>query len=114
MKKEDSILSDRLKKIMFRIDDASFTQGIIRRHLTEQKKIDYKPFPGFGLLITGISAVIVSMGLILSIKTKTELIKGFAMTDEYGLVMLVVSLIFLVSVWMDSFIITQNHTRANI
>jgi hypothetical protein len=114
MNKNDRILSDLIKKSMYRIEDESFTKDILRMHLSRQKKSTYKPFPNFGLLITGISSVIISIGLIISVKTKTELIKGFVLTEEYGLVLLVISLVFLVSVWMESFTTPKGNAPGKI
>lgn len=111
MKKTDRILSDLFKKNMHKIEDESFTEKIINMHLSKQKIPVYKPFPNFGLLIIGISSVIISIGLIFSLKIKIALFEGFVFTEQYGLILLLISLIFLIFVWIEN-IITPNNRAA--
>jgi len=104
MKKTEKILGDLLRKNMHKIEDESFTENIITLHLLKQKKSVPKPFPDLILLIIGISAVLISIGLILSIRINIEIFKGFTFTEQHGLILLIISLIFLISTWLDSFI----------
>jgi putative copper export protein len=109
MKDSDHIIGDLLKKHMQEIEDDSFTERIVRMHLSKQKKPVYKPFRNFGLLIIGFSSVFISAGLILSLLTKTVLIKNFIFTAQYGLILLLVSLIFLISVWIENAIAPKSR-----
>jgi hypothetical protein len=104
MKKSDKILYDLLKKNMQIIEDDTFTERIIKIHLSRQKKPVHKPFLNFNLLIIGISLVIISIGLSLSSITNTILIKDFNFTEQHSWILLSISLIFLISVWIMNFI----------
>jgi hypothetical protein len=114
MEKTDRILSDLLKKNMHKIEDELFTKRIINMHLSLQKKTVYKPFPNFSLLIIGISSVIISIGLIFSLKIKIVLFEGFVFTEQYGLILLLISLIFLISTWIENFITPKKRASSNI
>jgi cytochrome c biogenesis protein CcdA len=114
MKKSDKILNDLFKKNMQKIEDDSFTERIINIHLSRQKKPIYKPFLNFDLIIIGISSVFISIGLIFSIITKTILVENFVFTEQYGLILLLISLIFLISVWIENFIAPKNRVSNKI
>jgi hypothetical protein len=114
MKKTDKILSDLFKKNMHKIEDESFTEKIINMHLLKQKWPVSKPFPNFGLLIIGISSVIISFGLILSLKIKIAIFDGFTFTELHGLILLLISLIFLFYTWIDSFITPKKKVTGNL
>jgi len=114
MKKTEKILGDLLRKNMHKIEDESFTENIITLHLSKQNKSVPKPFPDLILLIIGISSVLISIGLILSIKLNIELFKGFAFTEQHGLILLIISLIFLISTWIDSYITTKKRFTGSI
>jgi hypothetical protein len=114
MKKTDRILSDLFKKNMHKIEDDSFAERIINMHLSKKEKLIYKPFPNFGLLIIGISSVIISIGLLFSLKIKIALFEGFVFTEQYGLILLLISLIFLISTWIENFITPKKRATSNI
>ena len=114
MKKTDRILSDLFKKNMHKIEDESFTERIINMHLLKQNKPVFKPFPNFGLLIIGISLVIISIGLIFSLKIKIALFEGFVFTEQYGLILLLISLIFLISIWIESLFTPKKRATSNV
>lgn len=110
MEKSDKILSDLLKKNIKKIEDDSFTDRIIKIHLSRQNRPAFKPFINFDLLIIGISSVFISIGLIFSLFTKIELIENFAFTEQYGLIILLISLLFLIYSWIENFIVPKNKT----
>jgi hypothetical protein len=103
MKKSEKIISDSLKKNMHKIEDDSFTERIIKLHLTRLKNPVYKPFQNFGSLIIGISSVIISTGLILLTKIKIFSTDYFVLKEQYGSILLMISLIFLISNWIEFF-----------
>lgn len=114
MKKTDRILRDIFKNNLHKIDDESFTARIIEMHLSRQKKSAYKPFPNFGLLIIGLSSVIISIGLAFSLKIKISLLEGFNFKEQYGQILLIISLIFLISVWIENYLTPKNKPEDNI
>lgn len=114
MKKTERILGDLLRKNMHKIEDESFTERIIALHLSKQNRFVSKPFPNFNLLIIGISSVIISIGLILSLKIKIAIFEGFTFTEQHGLILLLISLIFLISTWIDSFITPKKRVTSSI
>jgi cytochrome c biogenesis protein CcdA len=109
MKKSDKILSELLKKNILEIDDDSFTRRIVNIHLSTRKKTSYKPFLNFNILIVGISSVLISIGLVLSIITKTEAIENLVFKEQYGIVILIISLLFLIYFWVDDLIIPKQR-----
>lgn len=114
MNKSDKILSDLFKKNMQKIEDDSFTERIINLHLSKQKRPFYKPFKNFDLIIIGISSVLISIGLISSLITNTVLIKNLVFTEQHGLILLLISLIFLISVWIENFVSPKNKAHIKI
>jgi hypothetical protein len=101
MKESDKIISDSLKKNMHKIEDDLFTERIIKLHLSSPKNPIYKPFHNFGSLIIGISLVIISIGLILLMKIKILSTEYFVFKEQYGSILLMISLIFLISNWIE-------------
>jgi hypothetical protein len=101
MKESEKFISDTLKKNMYKIDDDSFTERIVKTHISRQKNPIYKPFLNFGSLIAGISSVIISIGLILLMRTKILSFDYFVYKEQYGLILLIISLIFLISSWIE-------------
>jgi len=101
MEESEKIISDVLKKNMYKIEDDSFTERIIKLHLSNLKNPAIKPFLNFGSLIIGISSVIISIGLILLLRTKLLSDYHFVFKEQYGLILLMISLIFLVSNWIE-------------
>jgi hypothetical protein len=101
MEESEKIISDVLIKNMHKIKDDSFTERIIKLHLSSLKNPVIKPFLNFGSLIIGISSVIFSIGLILLMRTKLLSDYHFVFNEQYGLILLIISLIFLVSNWIE-------------
>jgi hypothetical protein len=108
MEKSDKLIKDLLKMNMQKIEDVSFNEIIINCHFNRQKKSIFKPFLNFGSLIFGISSVIISIGLILMTKTDIFLDDYFVFKEQYGLILLIVALIFLISNWIENFITPKN------
>lgn len=114
MEESEKIISDSLKKNMHKIEDDSFTERIVKLHLSSLKNPVYKPFLNFGSLIIGISSVIISIGLILLIRTKNLSVDYFAIKEQYGLILLIISLIFLISNWIEYSPATKNKIIGKI
>jgi uncharacterized membrane protein YcjF (UPF0283 family) len=110
MKEFDNIIRDSFKKNMEKLEDDSFTGKIVETHLSRQRISISKPFLNFGSLLIGISSVIISIGLILLFKTNNVLVDNFEFKEQYGLILLLISLIFLVSNWIENF--TANNKQA--
>ncbi len=109
MKQPDKILGDLFKNSMQKIEDDSFTDRIVEKHLSSRPRPASKPFFNFNLIIIGISSVLISAGIVISILTKTVLLENFVFTGQHGLILLLISLIFLVSVWAEDFIYPKNR-----
>jgi len=101
MKESEKIISDSLKKNMHKIEDDSFTDKIIKLHLSSPKNSAYKPFLNFGSLIIGISSVIISIGLILLTRTNILSADYSLFKEQYGTILLMISLIFLIFNWIE-------------
>jgi hypothetical protein len=104
MEKSDKLIKDLLKKNMQKIEDVSFTEKIINMHLSKQQKPIYKPFLNFGSLIIGISCVIISIGFIIITRTDIFSLDDFVFNEQYGLILLIIALIFLIYNWIENFI----------
>jgi len=114
MKTTERILGDLLRKNMHKIEDELFTKNIITLYLSKQNRSVSKPFPNFILLIIGILSVIISIGLILSLKTKIVISEGFTFTEQHGLILLLISLVFLIFIWIDSLITPKKRVTGSI
>jgi len=114
MKESEKIISGSLRKNMHKIEDNLFTERIVKMHLSRQQNPVYKPFLNFGSLIIGISSVIISIGLILLMRTKILSVDYFIFKEQYGLILLIISLIFLISNWIEYFPATKNKITGKI
>jgi hypothetical protein len=103
MKTKDELIKKTLQSNVQRIDDKSFTYGIVENHLVKKQIVKYRPFINFFSLILGLSAVILCIGLVFLIKQNNEWIKEIGLTENHGLVILMLSFIFLIYKWVDEF-----------
>ena len=103
MKENNDYIKRALQSKMRRIDDDSFTRKIIDVHLIKNQSIKNKPFINFKSLIIGLSAVILSIGLFLLIRQNSEWISGIGLTENHGLILFVLSIIFLIYKWIEEF-----------
>jgi hypothetical protein len=104
MKRSDKIIRDILKKNIHRIEDDSFTERIIKIHLAAHKKPSFKPFFNFDLLVIGMLSVVISIGLVYSVIAKIELVQNLVIKEQYCLIILTLSLLFLIYFWLEDFI----------
>ncbi|MFA5752888.1 MAG: hypothetical protein WC128_05670 [Bacteroidales bacterium] len=95
MKTNDDYIKKALQQNIQRIDDDSFTNSIVAKHLAEKKIIKIRPFINFLPMIIGLSTVILSIGFILLIRQNIDWIEGIGFTENHGLIILSTSIIFL-------------------
>ncbi len=96
MKNSDDFIRVSLRKGMQKIDDDSFTDRIVEMHLSKKGQSEFKPFLNFGSLIIGISSLIISIGLILSIRISDQLLKSINLSEQDCFILFLLSLIFLI------------------
>lgn len=103
MKTKDEIIKRALKSNIQQIDDQSFTIGIVENYLVKRQIVKHRPFINFFSLIIGLSAVIISIGLVLLIKQNNDWIREIGLTENHGLIILTLSFIFLIYKWVEEF-----------
>jgi|WetSurMetagenome_2_1015567.scaffolds.fasta_scaffold96566_2 hypothetical protein len=108
MEESDQIIKELLKKNMHKIEDDSFTGRIVKMHISKQQSPVYKPFLNFRSLIIGISFVIINIGFILLTRTNS-LSVDFEFNEQYALILLIISLIFLISTWFEDFTVRKGQ-----
>ena len=113
MKENDNIIKKTLQSNIQRIDDDSFTKSIIEKHLAKKQVIKNRPFINFMSLIIGLSSVIISIGFVLLIRQNCERINGMNLTENHGLILLALSIIFLIYKWVEEYTAPNvgNHTK---
>lgn len=104
--------NDNLKKIlqskMLRINDDSFTDRIVKIHLAKKQEVKSRPFINFMSLIIGLSAVIVSIGLVILLRQNNEWINEIGLNEQHGLILFVLSIMFLIYKWIEEFTAPSN------
>jgi hypothetical protein len=114
MKAFDDQIRKALQKNMLRIDDESFTERIIKDHLSGKVVIQSKPFINFKSLVIGISLVIVSIGLIWFIGN-TNLKFGTTVLNElHGLIIFSISILFLIFKWLEELFLSKTSFTNNL
>jgi cytochrome c biogenesis protein CcdA len=101
MKKIDSILKDNLKNNIQRIEDDNFTERIVEKHLSKGKRTANRPFLNFASFIIGISAVLLSIGLVILFKTENIVIDYIIFKEQHGMILILISLLFLIYKWIE-------------
>jgi predicted neutral ceramidase superfamily lipid hydrolase len=104
MKEFDDIIKNALLKNMQRINDDSFTENIIKDHLSKKTKIKYKPFLNFVSLIIGLSFVFISIGFILLIRNNFLNVETIELNEQHGLILFALSFVFLIYKWLEDYI----------
>jgi uncharacterized membrane protein YkgB len=103
MRAKDEIIKKTLKSNIQQIDDNYFTKRIVENHLVKNQIVKHRPFINFFSLIIGLSAVIISIGLVLLIKQNNDWIREIGLTENHGLIILTLSFIFLIYKWIEEF-----------
>lgn len=109
MKDYDNIIRASLKKNGETLEDSSFTLKIVNAHLSRKIISANNPFLNFGTLVIGIVLVIISAGLILLLKVYNIVIDSFVFTEQCGLILLLLSLIFLGSTLIGNLTIKKRQ-----
>lgn len=111
MKTNDDNIKKALQYNIQRIEDDSFTNSIIAKHLADKKIIKIRPFINFLPMIIGLSTVILSIGFVLLIRQNNDWIEGIGFTENHGLIILATSIIFLLYNILEEF--TAPNMRYN-
>ncbi len=93
------VLQDNIQ----RIDDSSFTDRILAKHLADKEIIKNSVFLNFLPMIIGLSTVILSIGLVVLIRQNNDWINEIGFTENHGLIILTISIIYLIYKLMEEF-----------
>lgn len=103
MKTNDDYIKKAFQQNMQRIEDDSFTNSIVTKHLADNKIIRTSAFINFLPMIIGLSTVILSIGLVVLSKQNSDWINEIGFTENHGLIILTISIIFLIYKLMEEF-----------
>ncbi len=92
-----------LKSRMQQFDDNSFTKKIVDLHLANKQEITCRPFINFLSLIIGLSSLFVNIGLVVTLKQDYSWINGIGITEQHGLLLIAISIIFLIYKFIEEF-----------
>ena len=105
MRAFDDQIRKALQKNMLRIDDKSFTERIIKDHLSGKVVKKRNPFINFKSLVIGISLVILSIGLLWFIVNMSLKFGNIELNELHGLVIFSISILFLIFKWMEEILL---------
>jgi len=104
MKTNDDDIKKALQYKIQRIDDDSFTNNIVAKHLADRKIIkNNNTFINFLPMIIGLSTMILSVGFVLLVRQNNDTIKEIGFTENHGLIILATSIIFLIYKILEEF-----------
>lgn len=109
MKTNDDDIKKALQYKIQRIDDDSFTNNIVAKHLADRKIINNNTFINFLPMIIGLSTIILSVGFVLLVRQNNDTIKEIGFTENHGFIILTTSIIFLIYKILEEF--TAPNTR---
>ncbi len=110
MKTNDDDIKKALQSNIQRIHDDSFTNRIVAKHLADKNIFKNNAFINFLPMIIGLSTMILSIGFILLIRQNNNWITEIGLTEKHGLLILVISIIFLIYKMLEEF--TAPNTRS--
>jgi|LSQX01.1.fsa_nt_gb predicted neutral ceramidase superfamily lipid hydrolase len=100
-------IDDDIKKVLQdniqRINDNSFTDRILTKHLADKKSIKNSVFMNFLPMIIGLSTLILGIGLVALIRQNNDWINEIGFTENHGLIILTISIIFLIYKLIEEF-----------
>jgi predicted neutral ceramidase superfamily lipid hydrolase len=100
-------VNDNIKKALQykiqRIDDDSFTRRIVDTHLAKKQVVRRRPFINFLSFVIGLSSLLFSIGLVILIRLNYDLINGLGITEQHGLILASISIIFLIYKLIEEF-----------
>lgn len=103
MKTNDDYIKKTFRHNIQRIEDDSFTNSIVAKHLADRKIIKNRAFINFLPMIIGLSTVILSIGLVVLIRQNNDWINKTGFTENNGLIILTISFIFLIYKLLEEF-----------
>lgn len=101
MKANDDYIKKVFQQNLQRIEDDSFTNSIVTKHLANKKIIRTSAFINFLPMIIGLSTVILSIGLVALVRQNNDWIREIGFTETHGLIVFAISFIFLIYKLMD-------------
>lgn len=108
MKANDDYIKKAFHQKMQRIEDDSFTNNIVTKHLADKKIIRTSTFINFLPMIIGLSIVLLSIGFVFFLRLNSALIKDIGLTENHGLIILTLSIIFLIYKWIEEITAPNN------
>jgi hypothetical protein len=114
MKKHDEIIRKTLQKGMQRLDDEFFAEKIVKQHLSQMVQIAPKPFLNFASLLIGLSFILISIGLILLVKTNNQIFKNIGFSEQHGYILFMLSLLFSICKWVEEFALYQKFSNKHL
>lgn len=84
-----------------KIEDKIFTQNIINTILENRRSANIRPFLNFLPIIIGLSSFIFSIGIVVLVLQNYEWLNEFGVTLHHGIIISIISLIFLLHKLMD-------------
>jgi fumarate reductase subunit C len=103
MKTIDDDIKKVLQENIQRINDDSFTDSILSKYLDDKKSIKNSVFMNFLPMIIGLSTLILSIGLVALIRYNNNWINEIGFTENHGLIILTISIIFLIYKLLEEF-----------
>ena len=101
MDTRDNDIKKALQDNLERIEDDSFTDNIVTNHLAMKMCHRKVTFMNFLPMIIALSSVFMSFGLVLLFRIYQDEIKDIGLKENYGLIILTISIIFLIYKWME-------------
>jgi uncharacterized Tic20 family protein len=114
MKNQDEIIRKTLQKGMQRLDDELFAEKIVKQHLSQKVHNAPKPFLNFASLIIGLSFILISIGLMLLVKTNNQIFKSIGFSEQHGNILLMLSFLFSIYKWIEEFTIYHKFSNKHL
>ena len=114
MKNQDEIIRKTLQKRMQRLDDELFAEKIVKQHLSQKAQIEPKPFFNFASLIIGLSFILISIGLLLLVKTNNQIVRSIGFSEQHGYILFMLSFLFSIYKWIEEFTIYHKFSNKHL
>ena len=101
MKHFDDEIKAAFKNNMQKIDDVTFTDNIVKKHLAQKDKPATASYFNFTSIIFGVIMIIISCGLYFLIYSGNEFLADLHLETEDGLIILLLAFMFLFFKWLD-------------
>ena len=107
---KDEHIKEALQKDIQPLEDDSFTETIVEKHLSRRRTIKNNVFMNFLPMIVGLSVILFGIGIVLLARQKIDWISEIGLTDNHGYIVLMLSTIFLLYKLVEE--ITTPDTRS--